>query len=384
MDTLATSVMPTASGIVHVTSDTQLPAALELLAKTNYLAIDTEFLRESTYYAKLCLIQLGNEHACVVVDVLALSNLNTVLEFILDPRRLKIFHAARQDLEVLTQAQTVNPQVPSPLFDTQIAAGLLGLPAQIGYSDLLARTMDIHLTKGQARTDWSKRPLTPEQLHYAADDVRYLGPLYQHLQRELHSRARYHWLEEETTELENPSLYQTQPDHAWQRLKGTAQLQPIQRAVLKQLALWREVRAIEVDKPRGWILSDEALRSISEQLPETVNELSHVRDLPTGVIRKHGETLLELIQRGKSLAHEEPAVVDFRPSSQQQSQVSKLMQQVRSSAERLALSPEVLATRRDVEQLVYFNKTERLLKGWRKESIGDELVLSHSSWGAKR
>lgn len=379
MHIIDTSIMPTANGIVHVTRDEQLPAALELLAKSDYLAVDTEFLRESTYFAKLCLIQLGNEHACVVIDVLALSHLNTVLEFILDRQRIKIFHAARQDLEVLTQAQSTNPQVPGPLFDTQIAAGLLGLPAQIGYSDLLARTLNINIAKGQARTDWSKRPLSTEQLHYAADDVRYLAPLYQYLKQHLINQSRYQWLNEETAELENLSLYQTHPDAAWQRLKGTAQLQPKQRAVLKQLANWREARAIEFNKPRGWILSDEALRNITERLPETLHELGHTRDLPEGVLRKHGEALLTLILNGISLAESEPEAVDFRPTNSQQSEVSQLMKVVRSTAETINVSPELLATRRDIERLVYFDNADALMKGWRKEVIGEALLATRRS-----
>jgi ribonuclease D len=386
MDTVATSVMPTASGIVHVTHDSQLPAALDLLAQGDYLALDTEFLRESTYYARLCLVQLGNEHACVVVDVLSLSTLKPLLDFILDRRRIKIFHAARQDLEVLVQAQTpdtgMNPQVPGPLFDTQIAAGLLGLPGQIGYGDLLSKRLNINLTKGLARTDWSRRPLSKEQMEYAADDVRYLGPLYAQLRDELQKRGRMGWLEEDTAALENPTLYRTLPEDAWLRLKGTAQLQPTQRAVLKQLASWREVRAIQADKPRGWILSDEALRNISERLPNTLDELAQARDLQPAVLRKQGDTLLQLVAAGLQNANDEAPARDFRPSNQQQSQVSKLMQLVRSTAERIEVSPELLATRRDAEQLVYFNKQEALLQGWRKEVIGEALIAAHGALGA--
>jgi ribonuclease D len=378
MHTVATSDM-SANGIVHVTTDSQLPSALDLLARGNYLALDTEFLRESTYYAKLCLVQLGNEHACVVVDVLALSSLVPLMEFILDRSRIKIFHAARQDLEVLMQAQTIHPQVPGPLFDTQIAAGLIGLPAQIGYGDLLARRLDIHLKKGLARTDWSRRPLSQEQLDYAADDVRYLGPLYLQLKSALEQLDRYIWLEEETAALENLALYRTLPEEAWQRLKGASQLQPDQRAVLKQLATWREARAIQSDKPRGWILSDEALRNICERLPFTLDQLAQTRDLPEGVVRKQGEALLAIINAAQQQTDHEAPANDFRPTNQQQSQVSKLMQLVRSTADRISVSAELLATRRDIEQLVYFNKQETLRQGWRKNVIGEALIAAHAA-----
>lgn len=380
MNTEALNATPIATGIVHVTRDDQLLPALELLARGDYVALDTEFLRESTYYAKLCLVQLGNEHACVVVDVLALSSLKPLLDFILDRSRLKVLHAARQDMEVLVQAQPADLQrIPGPLFDTQIAAGLLGLPGQIGYGDLLSKRLGVTLPKGLARTDWSRRPLSDEQLHYAADDVRYLGPLYLQLRDELQRRERLDWLQEETAVLDNAVLYRTAPEDAWQRLKGTTQLQPAQRAALKQLAQWREVRAIEANKPRGWILSDEALRYISERLPQSMDELQRTRDLPPAVLRKQGETLLELVQTGIRLADTEAPARDFRPSNQQQSQVSKLMQLVRNTAERIDVSPELLATRRDMEQLVYFDKTEHLQQGWRKAVIGDALLAAHQA-----
>lgn len=369
---------PVARGIVHVTRDDQLQDALGLLAQSDYVALDTEFLRESTYFAKLCLVQLGNEHACVVVDVLALSSLQPLLAFILDRARLKVLHAARQDLEVLVQAQPANvQQVPGPLFDTQVAAGLLGLPGQIGYADLLNKQLGVMLAKGQARTDWSRRPLSHEQLQYAADDVRYLGPLFQTLRQQLIERGRLAWLEEEMAMLDNTALYRTDPSEAWQRLKGTAQLQPDQRAVLKQLASWREQRALQSDKPRGWILSDEALRNISERLPASMEELERTRDLPPGVLRKQGEHLLAVVERGVALATDEPPARDFRPSNAEQKQVSRLMQRVRDTAEREQISSELLATRRDVEQLVYFGKTEHLQQGWRKAVIGDELLAAH-------
>lgn len=383
MNTDAFTATPTATGIVHVTNDSQLAPALDLLAQGQYLAIDTEFLRESTYYAKLCLVQLGNEHACVVVDVLALSTLKPLLEFILDRSRIKVLHAARQDLEVLVQAQTpdmgLSPQVPGPLFDTQIAAGLLGLPGQIGYGDLLAKRLHVNLTKGLARTDWSRRPLSNEQLLYAADDVRYLGPLFQQLQAGLQKRDRDGWLMQETAALENLALYRTLPEDAWLRLKGTAQLQPAQRAVLKQLAAWRESRAMQADRPRGWILSDEALRNMSEYLPTNVEDLGRTRDLQPAVVKRNGEALLQVIAQAQQNADNEAPARDFRPTTQQQSQVSKLMQLVRNTAEKLEISPELLATRRDAEQLVYFNKYDDLLTGWRQEVIGEALIAAHKA-----
>jgi len=381
MNNINSAAQPSAD-IVHVTHDNQLASALALLAPGPYLALDTEFLRESTYYAKLCLVQLANAYGCVVVDVLALSTLTPLLDFLLDRSRLKVLHAARQDLEVMTQAQdaaVINAIVPGPIFDTQIAAGLLGLPAQIGYGDLLARRLNVNLTKGLARTDWSRRPLSDEQFQYAADDVRYLGPLYESLRDELAQRERLSWLEEEVGTLENLALYRTQPHTAWQRLRGLASLKPAQRAATKRLAEWRETRAIHSDKPRGWILSDDALRALGERLPNSMDALATIRDLPPAVAQRQGEALLSVIAESAPDAINEAPARDFRASSQQQAQVANLMKQVRATAERIEVSPELLATRRDVEQLVYFNQPDAFTQGWRHEVIGKTLLALHQA-----
>jgi ribonuclease D len=381
MNTIDNAALP-GTGIVHVTHDSQLASALALLAPGPYLALDTEFLRESTYYAKLCLVQLANAHGCVVVDVLALSTLTPLLDFLLDRSRLKVLHAARQDLEVLTQAQdsaVISAQVPGPIFDTQIAGGLLGFHAQIGYGELLSRRLDINLTKGLARTDWSRRPLSDEQFQYAADDVRYLGPLYESVRAELEQRERLGWLQEETQAMEDLTLYRTLPQDAWQRLRGLAQLRPEQRAATKRLAEWRELRAIQSDKPRGWILSDEALRALGERLPKNLEAHETIRDLPPGVARKQGEALLTVIAESASDAANEAPARDFRASAQQQAEVAKLMKHVRITAERLRVSPEVLATRRDVEQLVYFDKPDAFMHGWRQAAIGESLLALHQA-----
>jgi len=369
----------TNNDIVHVTQDTQLPEALALLAPSGFLVIDTEFLRERTYFAKLCLVQLANERTVAVIDVLALKTIAPLLDFIYEPQRLKVLHSARQDLEVLSQAfAKLNPaaaeKIPGPLFDTQIAAALTGLPAQIGYADLVHRKQGVKLAKDLTRTDWSKRPLSHEQILYAADDVRYLVPLYQHMRDELKQRGRLSWLDEECASMQDAELYRTLPDEAWQRLKGTQQLQPEQRAALKALAAWREARAIEKDKPRGWILSDDSLRHLSETLPTTVEQLAGIRDLSEGTVTRSGEKILQLIAESKTQAASESPANDFRSTAQQQGHVSRLMRKMRLIAEDSSIAPELLMPRRYVEQLVYFNKRKTLEEGWRYEVVGKPLL----------
>jgi ribonuclease D len=356
-----------------VTTSAELLQALARLAPAEFVALDTEFMRESTYFPKLCLVQIATPEHCALIDPLAVPDLQPLWNFLNDRGRIKVLHAARQDLEVLSVA--MRGALSGPIFDTQIAAALLGHPAQIGYGALVAATLGRQLEKGHTRTDWSRRPLSPEQLKYAEDDVRYLVPLYQHLRDALQEAGRMPWLYEETRELEEPSLHRTEPEAAWKRLKGLERLRPEQRATAKLLAHWREEMAIKHDKPRGWILADEALREIAERLPGTAQDLESVKTLPAGIARRRGEELLALVTKGRERGRSEPAAaIPPRPEPQQLALVTKLMNLTRATAEQLKVSPELLATRRDVEQLVFSNRTDRLSTGWRKAVIGDQLI----------
>jgi ribonuclease D len=358
-----------------VATSADLLDALARLAPADFIALDTEFMRESTYFPKLCLIQAATSDACAVIDPLALPDLEPLWQFLGNRERTKVLHAARQDLEVLATA--TRGAMPGPIFDTQIAAALLGYPAQIGYGSLVAERLGHTLAKGHTRTDWTRRPLTPEQLQYAEDDVRYLVPLYLDLRAALEAAGRLDWLHEETRELEELDLHRTEPDAAWRRLKGLDRLQPQQRATAKLLAQWREATAIKHDKPRGWILADDALREIAERLPATIRGLEEVRNLPPGVVRRRGEELMALIERGRSDAANEAAASNPpRPQPQQLALVTKLMNVAREIAQHAKINAEVLATRRDIEQLVFARRTEHLLSGWRRDIIGEPLLAA--------
>ena len=359
-----------------VTTSADLLHALGRLEAGDFIALDTEFMRESTYFPKLCLIQAATADYCAVLDPLALPDLEPLWRFLAERRRTKVLHAARQDLEVLATATRGQP-VPGPIFDTQIAAALLGYPAQIGYGSLVAERLGHTLAKGHTRTDWTRRPLSPEQLQYAADDVHYLAPLYLDLRAALESAGRLAWLEEETSELERLDLHRTDPDAAWRRLKGLDRLQPQQRAAAKLLAQWREAAAVKHDKPRGWILADDALREIAERLPANARELESIRNLPPGVARRRGDEILALIERGRVEAVNEAAASNPpRPQPQQLALVTKLMAVARDTALQVKINAETLATRRDVEQLVFARRTEHLLSGWRRAVIGEPLLAA--------
>lgn len=369
-DCTRTFMQPT----LTVTTSAELLQAMEHLSTADFVALDTEFMRESTYYPKLCLMQAATTDCCAVIDPLALPDLESLWQLLARRERVKVLHAARQDFEVIGLAMRADAP-PGPVFDTQIAAALLGYPAQIGYGSLVAERLGHTLAKGHTRTDWTRRPLSVDQLQYAADDVRYLAPLYLDLRDALDAAGRLEWLYEETSELERPGLHRTEPGKAWQRLKGLDRLQPEQRATAKLLAQWRESTAMAHDKPRGWILADDALREISERLPVSLQDLETIRTLPAGVVRRRGEELLSLIEQGRQdAANEAPALPPPRPEPHQLALVTKLMAFTRAQAQQLRISPEILATRRDLERLVLSGRTERLLNGWRREVIGERLV----------
>jgi ribonuclease D len=364
-----------------VATSVDLLDALARLAAGDFVALDTEFMRESTYFPKLCLIQAASSDACVVIDPLALPDLDPLWQFLGQRARTKVLHAARQDLEVLATATRGQP-VPGPIFDTQIAAALLGHPAQIGYGSLVAERLSHTLAKGHTRTDWTRRPLTPEQLQYAEDDVRYLAPLYLDLRAALEAAGRLDWLHEETRELERLDLHRTDPDAAWRRLKGLDRLHPQQRATAKLLAQWREAAAIKHDKPRGWILADDALREIAERLPASIRDLEGIRNLPPGVVRRRGDELMALIERGRGDAANEAAASNPpRPQPQQLALVTKLMNLARETGQHAKINAELLATRRDIEQLVFARRTEHLLSGWRRDVIGEPLLAAARASG---
>jgi ribonuclease D len=365
---------------LYASTEAELDHALQKLAGSDFVALDTEFMRESTYFPRLCLIQAATPDCCVLIDPLAISNLRALWAFLVDPRRLKVLHAARQDLETLSFsiAHTLpdaGPTVPGPLFDTQIAAGLLGHAGQIGYGGLVEARLQHVLTKGHARTDWTRRPLSAEQLSYAADDVRYLVPLYRDLRDALDAAGRTPWAVEENAALEDPRLYRTEPADAWRRLKGLERLQPAQRATIKLLAAWREVRAMKSDKPRGWILPDEALREIAERRPQSLAELEQIRSLAEGTLKRQGEELLRLVNEGQAAAATESgSFTPQRPEPRAVALVSRLMNVVRAEAEKLRIAPELLVTRKDIEQLAYSGLSDHLRRGWRREVIGERLI----------
>lgn len=337
------------------------------------IALDTEFVREKTYYARPCLIQLATDAVIACVDPLALPELDPLLEILVAPERVKVLHAARQDLEIF---HDLWQQIPAPVFDTQIAAALLGYSDQIGYASLVHKLLGVELDKSATRTDWSQRPLSERQLAYAAADVHYLLQMYPLLRQQLAQKQRLSWLEEECRKLVEPDLYRTSPDTAWHRVKGSAGLSPPQLAILQALAAWREQRARQRDKPRKWILSDEALLALASQAPANLAALQGIDAIPASVSKNSGAELLAVIETARQLPPEAwpDSSLLQRLEGAQLKLVSRLMKQVRQFAEREHINPGSLATRKDIEKLVRGKRELPLLQGWRKQIIGDALL----------
>ena len=359
-----------AAGVVATTAD--LDALMGELAGVPAVGLDTEFLRERTYFARLCLVQLADRRHAGCVDPLAGLDLRPLGALLADPATLKVMHAARQDVEVLLPlAGAVRP-----IFDTQVAAALSGMPAQVGYAELVRRLLGVELAKSHTRTDWSRRPLSSEQVEYALDDVRHLLPLREILGEQLDALGRSAWLREELAALEDPGTWSSDPEQAWRRVRGLAGLDPGRLELARSLGAWRERRALEKDRPRGWILEDALLREIVLRLPLDPESLAAIPEMPPAVVRNCGEELLALVASVHPA--ELPPLPDRRPRPDpaQVALVRRLSGVLQQQASALALSPELLATRRDLEQIAEGQRDVAALRGWRRGAIGEALLAA--------
>ncbi len=355
----------------------ETPEALESLCaqlrRHDWLTLDTEFLREKTYRPRLCLLQVANPDVVACIDPLALPSLAPLLDVLYDPAITTVLHAAHQDLEIFFEMRDA---LPGPIFDTQIAATLLGQGEQIGYGALVKEVLGVELEKGHARADWCARPLDEAQLAYAADDVRYLRDVYLSQQAQLRELGREAWLAEDFADMTDPARYRNPPELAWQRLKGANRLRGVQLAVLQQLAAWREVQAQQSDRPRRWILKDEILLDLARHMPQNNGGMQRIRGLEEGTIKRHGKTLLEAINAGKEVPKEQWPEVKQGPRlpAAQDSLVDVMMALLRERCRAQAISPVAVAGRRDLEKLIMGERDIPLLHGWRATVAGNSLL----------
>jgi ribonuclease D len=361
-----------------ITDTKTLTETCARLARHPFVTVDTEFLRESTYYPKLCVLQMASVEEAIVVDALAAGiDLAPLFELLADTRVTKVFHAARQDVEICWHAAQM---IPTPLFDTQVAAMVLGYGDSISYDQLVQRITGDTLDKSSRFTDWTRRPLTDTQLVYAVSDVTHLRDVYLKLSTDLERRGRADWLRDEMRILTSPDTYRMEPERAWERLKTRAR-KPKELAVLIEVAAWREREAQTRDVPRSRVLKDDVIGDIAIQAPTTIERLASLRSLPKGFERsKWGEAIIEAVQAG--LARDPKALPRFdrpKPAVNGQATVELLKVLLRMTSEAHGVAAKVIATVDDLDRIAADDRADvPALSGWRRDLFGEKaLALKH-------
>lgn len=339
-----------------------LTAACTAWRSREWIAVDTEFVRINTYHAQLCLVQIGDGEVDACIDPLAIDDLSPLWTLLLDPAVIKVLHASSQDIELVVEH---TGKTPTPLFDTQIAATLLGLGDQLGYAGLVEQRLGIMVDKSLSRTDWARRPLRQPEIVYAADDVRHLGALYPALRDEVIGRGRLAWLEEDCVRLGDPARYRIEPADAWRRLKGLNRLEPAAQGRAAALAGWREAEAQARNRPRKWILDDAALYRLAERNPGSAEALAALAVLPDKTLSRHGAALLDVLAQANQAPDRTWAPAEL--SGELKARFKTLQQRVKDVAERLGLPPGYLAPRADLEAITLLGAAADVpaLKGWR-------------------
>lgn len=356
-----------------VENDAQLKEFLALCEKSSYMAIDTEFLREKTYYAKLCLIQVAIEGASAIIDPFTIKDLTVMASVLTNNNIVKIFHASSQDIEILYHETGV---VPTPVFDTQVAAALLGKSQQASYAALVQSFCQVTLPKKDSFTDWSRRPLSSSQVEYAADDVTYLPRIYNDMVKQLTEKGRMSWLDDAFAEISNPRKYEVDPRSRYRKLKRVNQLSPRQMAAAREFAAWRELRAQKLNIPRKWVVSDEQIVEACRREPRSLDELYMVRGLRESLKAGDARHVLKLIQIGLNCLEEDlpQTKVSQRSEANVDIAVDLMNAIVRLRARENKIAPQTLAPHAELMKLARGHDEDcDLLKGWRYRVVGKEL-----------
>lgn len=361
-----------------ITTTDELAAVCARAAKHPFVTVDTEFLRETTYYPLLCVAQMASPDEAVVIDALAEGiDLAPFFQLMANEKVTKVFHAARQDIEIVWNlAQTI----PHPIVDTQVAAMVLGYGDSISYDQLVQRITGDTLDKSHRFTDWTRRPLSDAQVTYALSDVTHLRTVYLKLAEDLDKRGRTNWVEAEMDVLTSPETYRADPERAWERLKSRVR-KPKELAILIEVAAWREREAQARDVPRGRVLKDEVIGDIAVQAPTTIERLGQLRSLPKGFERSRwGEQIIEAVKRGLQRDHKTlPRLDRFRPAANGAATVELLKVLLRMTAERHGVAAKVIATVDELDRIAADDEADvPAMKGWRRELFGEKaLALKH-------
>jgi ribonuclease D len=362
-----------------ITTTDNLASVCGRLARETFIAVDTEFMRETTYWPELCLIQMAGEKDELLIDALAPGlDLSPFFALMADERITKVFHAARQDLEIM---YLKSGRLPKPIFDTQVAAMVCGFGESISFSNLAKRIVDVEIDKTSQFTDWRRRPLSPKQLTYALGDVTHLRPIYRHLARELERSGRTHWLEQELSELTAEETYALDPEHAWQRLKLKVKSRR-SLGVLIEVAIWREKAAQGSNVPRGRILKDDALYDVANQMPQSVEQLGSLRSLHDGITRSaKGRELVEAVKRGLQRDPASlPPLERSSPVTPEATAVIDLLKVLlKAVAAEHGVASKLIATSEDLERIATESEPDvHALAGWRRELFGERALALKS------
>ncbi len=356
-----------------ITNTADLAKACEQLAKSDFVTVDTEFIRETTFWPELCLIQVAGPDGEYIIDPLAKDiDLAPFFALMENAAVIKVFHAARQDLEIIFHLSNI---IPHPLFDTQVAAMVCGFGDSVSYDQLVQKTKGVHIDKTSRFTDWRRRPLSEKQLDYAMADVTHLRDVYLALKEELEREGRTHWLADEMKILESPETYDVHPDDAWQRLKLRIR-KPIEFAILQKVAAWRERVARERNQPRGRILKDDAVYEIAQQQPKDIEALGKLRTIPRGWERSsQANGLVEAVLSALEIPKEDlPRLPKQKHSPEGAASASELLKVLlKRVSEKHGVAPKIIASSDDLDRIAAEAENAEVpaLSGWRRELFGD-------------
>lgn len=357
-----------------VTTTNELAAVCDRLAKHPFVTVDTEFLRETTFWPKVCVIQLASPTEAAAIDTLAEGlDLSPFLALMANEAVVKVFHAARQDIEIVWRLARL---IPKPLFDTQVAAMVCGYGEQVSYVELVKGIARVNLDKSSRFTDWSRRPLSDAQIDYAIADVTYLRDIYVHLRARLESSKRLDWLVDEMQTLTSPATYEQHPEDAWERLRHRAR-KPRDMAVLMELAAWRETEAQTRDVPRSRVLKDDVLIEITQAAPRSQEALINLRAFPRGMERSRaGAEIVAAVERG--LARDPatlPHIERERRNNNNGATIELLKVLLRQVAEETSVAAKMIATVDDLEAIAADDRADvAALRGWRRAIFGEKAI----------
>ncbi|MFK5894504.1 MAG: ribonuclease D [Pseudomonadota bacterium] len=357
----------------YITTKQQLNEICTQFKDSNYLIIDTEFIRQTTYYPILALLQVYDGKTIALIDPVAIDDLSPLFDICFDPDIVKVLHSARQDMEIFYH---ICGKLPTPIFDTQIAAALLGHGSQIGYAALTKAILGVELDKSQTRTNWLKRPLTKKQLNYASNDVLYLEQIYKIQKQQLQEQQRLSWLENDFNFLTEQETYQVDKLNLWKKIRGFNRLKQDQLVVLQYLVAWREEIAIEKNITRKKVIHDDFLLEIAIQKPKKNSDLSNFQCLSERLVQHHGKTIINLVNQAlDSPLQNWPTQPKRIQLTQQQDALADCLMAINHlCADNNNISPNCLCNRKELEKLVLGKRSLGILSGWRFELAGKQLL----------